>query len=332
MQCQNEGCSNTKIRARGYCGTCYNRGRREGWFEIRKQVPSSVVDDWVVDYVKNCDFKPSVRYLYYRATDEGILERGEGSYAKLVLRVRDLRKEGRISWEKIVDESREATVFSHFDNSEESPAEAMLGNIECVAYNVSPWRNKDVIAELWVESKSAAGSLQNFCRQLQIDLVPLSGHTSWAYIYDQAKKIRERNKATHIICLSDWDQAGMVVSGQAKEKIDFFMNFLRSSLSVTFDRVGMNEDMVEKYGLQTLPPSKDIKSGFWAGRRRCDIESMELEDLIEFLEGAFSKYITVEDVKEASDLRYELIKKTYAIEERLREVIREEFEDDEDYY
>ena len=71
---------------------------------------------------------------------------------------------------------------------------------------------KEVVAELWVESRSAAGSLSGFCESLKIDLVPLAGHTSWAYIFEQSEKIKMRQKNTHIFCLSDWDEAGLIVS------------------------------------------------------------------------------------------------------------------------
>ena len=76
----------------------------------------------------------------------------------------------------------------------------------------SPWQKKEVVAELWVESRSAAGSLSGFCESLKIDLVPLAGHTSWAYIFEQSEKIKARQKNTHIFCLSDWDEAGLIAS------------------------------------------------------------------------------------------------------------------------
>lgn len=328
MSCLYEGCNSEKIRARGYCANHYQKLRLAGEFDIKPRVPYPVIDQFLIDEVAASEFSPSVRNLYYRAVAQGIIPKDadgkRNNYQLIVLRCLALRKEGGLSWDDIVDESRQAHEISHYDNGDQTPAHAVMGNLDFAAYKISPWREKETIAEVWVESRSTAQSIHPLCSELRVDLVPLGGQSSWAFVYSQVQKINARGKPTHVLLISDYDKSGLEIAECAREKIDYFSD----EQPITIERIGITEEQIDAYGLPTgTPNAKSLRSAPHI-TRTCEIEAMAIDDLALLVTDSLAPWITEQDVTEAQEMQWGLHNETEKISNRLREVIEDEFMQD----
>ena len=330
LPCAFEGCQSTKIRARGYCGTHYNRLRREGAFVgMARAVPSAYIelDNFLVAEVDQSQHNPSARNLYYRAVSAGKIKKDRGdsraNYNKIIKRCVVLRKTGRIGWERIADESRAATTVDHYDARHISPKQKILNSIEWSGYQLSPWHEKDVVAEVWVESRSAAQSLRPACQSLCVDVVPLGGQTSYPYIREQVLKIGERGKNTHVLCLTDYDKSGLEIAGKAKEKADYFLEQESLSQEITFERIGITEGQIDAYALNTGEPNaKSKKHAPWI-TRTCEIEAMMTDDIVALVIDALSPYITEQDLNEKREMAWRLNSEVEGIAGKVRRFLHE---------
>lgn len=332
MTCKFRGCESTRIRARGYCGTHYNRMRASGAFAPAAKptrASNGELDAFLLAEVEASNFTPSVRNLYYRAVAQGLIEKDSGgkrgNYQLVVARCLAVRKDGRLGWDQLVDESREAHEIDHWDNSDKSPQEVMLRSLNAWVseWRVNPWREKTIIAEVWVESRSLAQALQPLCSALDVDLVPLGGQPSWAFIYGRTGKIRERGVATHILCLTDYDKSGLEISENARDKADYFNE---GWPELSFERIAITPEQIDAYNLPTgKPNAKSLKTAPWL-TRTCECEAMRIDDMAALVEHALSPYITHADIDAAHELRRQLDSQTNVIKARLREVVESEEE------
>ena len=309
--CEYDGCDSTKIRARGLCGTHYNKLRRAGAFEKATPTRSRVadLDEFLVAEVDASEHTPSARNLYYRAVSEGLLKKDEGNtraaYNQIVVRCVELRKSGRIGWDRIADESRQATVVDHFDNRDIPAVERVTDNLNWSYYTFSPWHEKETIAEVWCESRSAAQTLREACSSLHVDVVPLGGQASYAFIREQVLKIDARGKPTHVLLLSDHDKSGYEIAAKAQEKAEYFADIETYGLSITFERIGITPRQIIDYGLNTGEPNaKSRQHAPWI-TETCEIEAMRIDDLVALVIDALGAYITAQDIADLSAYRAE---------------------------
>lgn len=332
MTCKYKGCRSEKIRARGYCGTHYNKLREAGAFATAAKparTSNADLDAFLLAEVAASNFAPSVRNLYYRAVAQGLIEKDSGgsrnNYNRIVARCADVRLDGRLGWHELVDESREAHEWGHGDNSDESPQDVMLSRLDdwVSEYHVNPWHEKPIIAEVWVESRSLAQALQPLCRALRVDLVPLGGQPSWAFIYGRVGKIRSRGVDTHILCLTDYDKSGLEIAKNARKKADYFST---GRPQVSFERIALTEEQIDAYELPTgQPNAQSRKNAPWI-TRTCECEAMRIDDMAALVARALSPYITHEDIGAAYQKELDLNRLTNEIKARLRDVVQSEDE------
>lgn len=334
LTCRFPGCQSAKLRARGYCGTHYNRLQAAGEFKGKARnydpaVAYAEIDNFLVAEVDASEHNPSVRNLYYRAVAEGMIKKDAGasraSYQLIVTRALALRKMGRIDWDRIADESRSATTISHFDDRDVSPREMVLSGFDYAHYSLSPWQEKVTVAEVWVESRSAAQSLRPVCGALHVDLVPLAGQSSWAFIREQVIKIGQRKKDTHVLCLTDYDKSGLEIAAAAQEKADYFLAEESLSQAITFERIGITEEQIEAHNLPTGLPNAKSRRKRPDITRTCEIEAMRVDDLAALVKGALASFMTEADVGEMYNLKYRLDGEAGRIADRAKEVIEDEF-------
>lgn len=313
----------------GLCGRCYRRMRKDDRIEKYKQMARDngelqndkrIVGPFLIEQVRkslNEGVTPSVRHLYYRCVAGNVIKKDSGgsetNYQFVVNLCVDLRKEGRIGWDEIVDESRSSFQQSHYDNTETSPYDLARRNlVNAYQYQVNPWGDKDHIAELWVEDRSTGQVVRGLCNRLCVDLVPLGGQTSWAYVYGEMVKIRDRDKPTVILGLTDYDPAGMIIHQAVDDKIAFFLNLFGIGGKVEIHRIGITPEQIEEYDLIT----QDGK---------CQIQAMEHKDLESLVRKELSPYITIEEIDQAKKKGYKLDEEVDRINERLLDVLEEEF-------
>ena len=144
----------------------------------------------------------TVRQTFYQATVRGILEKSETSYGKVQRQLVDLRREGRIPFTSIADNTRwqrkPITYHSLTEAVERTAA----------TYRRAVWSDLDLYAEVWLEKDALAGVLMPVTSRYDIPLMVSRGYASLSYLYEAASYMRALAKPVVILHFGDHDPSG----------------------------------------------------------------------------------------------------------------------------
>ena len=136
--------------------------------------------------VLEADHPQSVRHVFYRMTDPRLPEpvaKSEGGYTTVQRLLVKMRRERTVPCGWIAD----ATRRGYFTPTWSGPASA-LRHIASV-YRRNYWATASVYVEVWVESRSPAGIVQEDCEELCVPLYPAAGFTSHTLAWQAALRI-----------------------------------------------------------------------------------------------------------------------------------------------
>ena len=160
----------------------------------------------------------TVRGLYYQSEVAGIpgIDKTEGSYDKVQTQVLKLRRDGRMSYNKISDASRSMRRPRTFDGWEDAlQSTARL-------YRKSLWADSDVEVEVWLEKSALVGVLWPVTSDYDVPLMPTGGYTSETFAFEAVDDLRGTGKTLVIHSLYDFDRSGKDAENSLKEKVERF--------------------------------------------------------------------------------------------------------------
>lgn len=163
----------------------------------------------------------TVRFLYYRLVSRGIIDKGRRFSADVSKVVTYLRDTGLIPMGQIVDRGRQMmkwTVYGSMD-------EAIRRAVEHA--RLDPWRGRTP-PQLWVESDSLAGWLEQTAYEYAVPVVPLKGQSSRSFDWEVASTIDED---TTILYVGDWNRSGFDIQDSFIERVSTLarlQSFLRN--------------------------------------------------------------------------------------------------------
>ena len=118
------------------------------------------------------DHPQSVRHVFYRMTDprlEEPVEKSDRGYRHVQDRLKKLRRAGQVPYAWISDATRRGYHINTF-NSAADFLRRMNG-----LYRADLWRNADHYCEVWTESRSLAGVIEDDVEELAVSLYPAGG-------------------------------------------------------------------------------------------------------------------------------------------------------------
>ncbi len=209
------------------------------------------------------DHPQSLRHIFYRLTDPRLpepVEKTTAGYRAVGLRVREMRRGGRLAYEWISDITRTAWYVNTFDDAGD-----FLDRVAGL-YREDAWRDIAVQVEVWVESRSIASVLQADCERMGVPLYPCGGFSSMTFAHEAAMKMNRDGRPGEVVFIGDYDDEGQTI-GVALERE------LRSHLDVplSFERVAVTEEQVRVYNLPTKPAK--------AGKKRTITRTVEAETM-----------------------------------------------------
>ena len=246
----------------------------------REQI--KILDAQIVNILSE-DHPQSVRHVFYRMTNPRLsefVEKTDLGYQQVQRRCLRLRRNGTIPYGWIADASRRGYHTPTYTNAGEF-VERMAS-----MYRGELWTRDLPHVEVWCESRSLAGVLQNECVELAVSLYPAGGFTSATLAWDAAREIDQHQRDMAVVLyVGDYDPAGVLIDRSIEKEL---RRHLETPLS--FLRLGINEDQIEAYDL----PTKPRKSG---ERRRLDIretveaEAMPAADIRRIVREAIERYL-----------------------------------------
>ena len=238
--------------------------------------------------VLKADHPQSVRHCFYRLVSHPLqpVEKTERGYKQIQHRLVEMRRAGSIPYGWITDATRRGFRVDTFKNGGELIAEfASL-------YRADLWRFAATYVEVWCESRSIGGVIEDDCDELAVSLYPCGGFPSLSLCYEAACEINRTLadapiRRVVVLYIGDFDPAGVMIDQAAERELRAHLN---ESLSLEFRRIAINEDQIAAYGLPTKPRKP-------TDRRRPDIketveaEAMPAGELRRILRGEVERYL-----------------------------------------
>lgn len=205
------------------------------------------LDRQIVETLRH-DNPQSVRHVFYRMTDPRLaepVEKSESGYRTVQDRCLKLRRSGAIPYSWISDSSRRGYHVATYGGAAD-----FLRRV-AGTYRADIWQHEDVptYCEVWVESRSIAGTLQGLCEELAVSLYPAGGFTSATFAYEAAEGLNA-NGVTTVFYVGDYDPAGVLIDVAIEREL---RSHLKPGKVLKFERIAITPEQIEAYDLPTKP-------------------------------------------------------------------------------
>jgi hypothetical protein len=194
----------------------------------------------------------TVRGLFYNCENVyRVVSKSETGYNQVANQVLAMRRAGVLPYSFIADHTRwvrKPTTYtglqSYFEHGRK-------------AYRRALWDNQSDYVEVWCEKDAIAGILKDVTDEWDVPLLVVHGYTSETFAYNAAENIKAQDKPAFIYYFGDWDEYGLNISNDIKNKLIAF------GANVLFERVTVLPWQIEALGLPTRPakPPKQPKNG-----------------------------------------------------------------------
>ena len=210
----------------------------------------------------------------------------ESGYRQVQQRLVEMRRAGRLLYGWITDATRCGFRVSTFANAGD------LIQKFASLYRADLWRFAATYVEVWCESRSIAGVIEDDCNELAVTLYPCGGFASLSLCFEAASEINRTLadapiRRVVVLYVGDFDPAGVTIDQAAEREL---RGHLDPSLSLDFRRIAVNEDQIAAFDLPTKPRKT-------TDRRRLDIrktveaEAMPAGELRRIFRTAIESYL-----------------------------------------
>lgn len=189
----------------------------------------------------------TVRQVFYQLSTQGWIDKTEAEYKSVVCRkLVELRKTRVIPFDWIADNTR----WMRKPVSHDSMEAALEETAAC--YRRNHWSDLDVYVEVWLEKEALAGVLCDETSTWDVPLMVTRGYPSLSFLHSAAETIAGCDKEVFLYYFGDHDPSGVDISRHVEESI----LELAPDADVNFERVAVNENQIELWGLPTRPTKK----------------------------------------------------------------------------
>ena len=239
--------------------------------------------------VLEADYPQSVRHVFYRMTNPRLaepVEKTDAGYKQLQDRLVLMRRAGKVPYGWITDATRRGFHVSTFRNGGD-----LIARFASL-YRADLWRSASTYVEVWCESRSIAGVIEDDCEDLAVSLYPLAGFPSLSIVFEAAQQINRTLAGSTclrvvVVYVGDFDPAGLEIDRTAQREL---RQHLDPAIALDFRRIAITKEQINTYALPTRPR----KAG---DRRRLDVqetveaEAMPAGELRRLLRGEVESYL-----------------------------------------
>lgn len=228
-----------------------NKIYRAGTIKRERRTAAAIdqLDQQIIEVLAE-DHPQSVRHVFYRMTNPRLpepVEKSDRGYRHVQDRLKKLRRNGRVPYGWIADATRRGYHTTTYGD-----ASQFLSRVAGL-YRGDLWANSPYYVEVWCESRSIAGVIQDTCEELAVSLYPCGGFSSMTLAYEAAQTINwqcREGKTCLIYYIGDYDPAGVLID-QALEKE--LREHLDDDTAMFFYRLGITPAQIAQYDLPTKP-------------------------------------------------------------------------------
>jgi hypothetical protein len=202
----------------------------------------------IIDELED-DHPQSVRHVFYRMTNPRLpepVEKTPAGYNQVQQRLTKMRRAGAVPYGWITDATRRGYHVNTFNGAADFIAR-MHG-----LYRSDLWASADHFVEVWCESRSIAGVIEDDCRELAVSLYPCGGFASISLVYSAAEQINDTHdgKPVEVVYVGDYDDDGVLIDQTLEREL---REHLDPAIALTFHRIAITLEQIAEYDLPTKP-------------------------------------------------------------------------------
>ena len=163
----------------------------------------AVLDQQILNALSAC-WPQSVRHIFYKMTDPGLAvpvpksDHGAGNgYAVVQRRMSQMRVNGSLLYSWVTDYTRRGFHVKTYGSATEFLRRT------AGLYRADAWKQAESYVEVWCESRSIAGVIEDLCDELGVSLYPSGGSSSLTLVFNCAEyikgKLAETGKPVNVI-------------------------------------------------------------------------------------------------------------------------------------
>lgn len=265
-------------------------------------------NDIIEDYEQQ-GLSLTVRQLYYRMVADGHVENTMQSYKRISSILNKGRLAGLVSWEALVDRTRNYEEPTTWEN----PNGLMRSAVS--SFNLDKWQSQHIQLEVWVEKEALSGVVSQVCDKHDIPWFACRGYVSQSWLWRAGKRVERRgwaDKRTIILHLGDHDPSGIDMTRDNLSRVLELSN----GGDVEVERIALNMAQVDKYAPPPNPAkttdsrAKDYIANY--GNSSWELDALEPSVIQSLISDKFYEYVDMDVWDE-----------TVAEQERMRGLIEE---------
>lgn len=201
----------------------------------------------IIEY-ESAGYDLTLRQLYYQFVARDLIPNSQKEYKKLGDTINNARLAGLVSWNAIVDRTRNLQRNAHWEN-----ARSFMDSV-VPQFSVDKWKNQPYRLEVWIEKDALIGIAERVCEELDVPYFSCRGYTSQSEMWSAAQRLNlyyHDGQKPIIIHLGDHDPSGKDMSRDIQDRLNLFC----PDADIQVERIALNMDQIEEYN----PPPNPAK-------------------------------------------------------------------------
>lgn len=235
----------------------------------------------VVNILGEYNEQISIRHLFYRCANAGLIDKTEKAYNSLRSHLAKWREKRLIPFCVFSDGTR-----YHFGHETFNDLGEYLAH--CAAsYRLNLWMHSEYYIEVWTEKDAIAAAVHSIAKEWNLRTFVCRGDPSMSSLDSCARTFNANSKAGNkpvILYLGDYDESGLAIPKTIREKL-----LKNHDCEVELIRVGVNEDHIIRFNLPTRPAKGDRRGE--SIEYAVDIDAMRPTSLRQILAKEITSYI-----------------------------------------
>ncbi len=235
----------------------------------------------VVNILGEYDEAISIRHLFYRCANSGLIEKTEKDYNSLRSHLVKWREQRLIAFDNFIDGTRYHYGRDNFNDLGEYLRYC------AAAYRLNLWKDSDYYIEVWTEKDAIAAAVHTIAQEWNLRTFVCRGDPSMSSLDSCSRTFNANRKAGYkpvVLYLGDYDESGLAIPKTIREKLK-----KNHDCDVELIRVGINQDHILRFNLPTRPAKGDRRGE--SIEYAVDIDAMKPADLREILAHEINSFI-----------------------------------------
>lgn len=177
------------------------------------------LEESILEVLAGFDGPMSSRQVYYQCVSIGAVENNAREALRVGRLLVDLRRAGRVPYDRIVDRTRHKHQAPGWDGA------ADIMQQVAVQYRRQLWTDQEKVPMVCCEKAALEGIFAQAADQYGASLWTLRGYVSESFAWDWAEEILELNRAgksVYVFYFGDHDPSGLSIESDARKKLEGF--------------------------------------------------------------------------------------------------------------